>query len=340
MGYKILDDQLFTPIEYFYRFEHERADEIFLRQPYGDTWRELSYREVGQEARKMATAIMGMGLNKGDHVALISKNCYHWVIADLAIMMAGMTSVPLYPSLDASQLEAILTQSDSKMLIIGKLDKWDNKKDGVPKDMPTIKFPHYPGNAKVDIGLDWDELVVQNEPLTSNHTPHLDENWTIIYTSGTTGTPKGVVHTYRNPAAVARSEELNNLLQFFTPKRTKFFSFLPLNHIAERTAVEVGALMSGGSMSFAESLDTFAKNLQETQPTFFFAVPRIWKKFEQGVLSKMSQKKLDRLLSLPSLQNDEEKNPQRTRFIQCTLYHHRRIYDTRIPQAVVYEVRD
>lgn len=296
---KKIDDQLKTPIEYFYKWEKERANETFLRQPYGDTWKELTYKEAGQEARKMATALGNLGLKKGEHIALISKNCYHWVLSDLAIMMSGLVSVPLYPSLDAQQLSAILEQSDSKALIVGKLDKWDNKKEGVPSDMPVIKFPQYKQAAKVDRGDLWDDVVAASEPMTESPVPQLDENWTIIYTSGTTGTPKGVVHTYLSPATVSRNEELNDNLSFFKPHRSKFFSFLPLNHIAERTAVECGALMSGGSMSFAETLDSFAQNLQGTQPTFFFAVPRLWKKFEQGVLGKMPQKKLSRMLSIP-----------------------------------------
>ena len=294
-----LDDKLTTPLGYFLKWEKERANEIFLRQPYGDKWKELTYKESGIEARKMASALVAKGLKKGDHVALISKNCYHWVLSDLAIMMAGMVSVPLYPSLEADQLVKIIAQSDSKAIIIGKLENWENKIGGISNEMIAIRFPDYPASAKVTQGELWDEVIADQKPLEDVHQAELDENWTIIYTSGTTGTPKGVVHTYRSPASVARSEEINNNLSFFTPNRTRFFSFLPLNHIAERTAVEVGALMSGGSMSFAESLDTFGKNLSETSPTFFFAVPRLWKKFEQGILAKMPQKKLNRMLSIP-----------------------------------------
>ena len=294
-----LDDQLITPLGYFLRWEKERADEVFLRQPYGDTWKELTYKEAGMEARKMAAALLAKGLQKGDHIALISKNGYHWVLSDLAIMMAGLVSVPLYPSLEADQLIKILDKSDSKAIIVGKLENWDKKIGGIPDDMLTIRFPDYPASATVTQGELWDDVIASHAPLIDTHEPSLDDNWTIIYTSGTTGTPKGVVHTYRSPSSVARSEELNNNLFFFTPNRTRFFSFLPLNHIAERTAVEIGALMSGGSMSFAESIDTFGKNLSETSPTFFFAVPRLWKKFEQGILAKMPQKKLDRMLSIP-----------------------------------------
>ena len=82
-------------------------------------------------------------------------------------------------------------------------------------------------------------------------------------------------------------------------KKHKYFSFLPLNHVAERMGVMVPCLYAGGSMTFAESLETFAANIQEAQPTVLFAVPRIWTKFYHGVMAKMPQKKLDRLLKIP-----------------------------------------
>jgi long-subunit acyl-CoA synthetase (AMP-forming) len=107
------------------------------------------------------------------------------------------------------------------------------------------------------------------------------------------------MHTHKNAALLTNNEIIYNTIGIFDYKDPRFFSFLPLNHIAERIAVELGTLMTGGSMSFADSLETFAANLRDTQPTFLFAVPRIWTKFQLGVLAKMPQKKLDTLLSIP-----------------------------------------
>lgn len=294
-----LDDKLRTPLDYFYQWETEKPNEVFLRQPYGASWTELTFKETGIQARKLASGLQTLGLEKGSHIALISKNCYHWVIADLAIMMAGCISVPMYPSLDASQLETVLDKSDSTAVIVGKVEKWNAAKDEAIGSRVKIVMPHYKDNAKVTGGHDWDELISQSKPLEDSHNPTLDEIWTIIFTSGTTGTPKGVVHTYRSPATVSRNEELNNNLLILSQPEARFFSFLPLNHIAERAAVEISALISAGSLSFAENLETFASNLQDTQPTFFFAVPRIWQKFQQKVNAKMPEKKLNRLLSIP-----------------------------------------
>ncbi len=292
---------LMSPIEYFYKWERTLPNATFLRQPKGAKWREMTYAQAGQEARRMATALESIGLSKGDHVGIMSKNCTHWILSDLAIMMAGMISVPFYASLTAPQLKEVITKSDCKAIFVGKLEKWDSDKSNVIKEIPVITYPRYSGGAAVEIGNTWEALLKEHEAKRDNFIPDLDSLWTIIFTSGTTGSPKGVMHTQRNAALLMHSEEKHNSLKTFDqpPGGNRFFSFLPMNHIAERTAIEIGALMNGGSISFAESLDTFAKNLQDTSPTFFFAVPRIWTKFHLGVLSKTNQKKLDKLLGLP-----------------------------------------
>lgn len=291
---------LITPIEYFYQHEKNKPNAVFLRQPDGNIWHEYTFKEVGMQARKMVTALRGLGLEKGDHISIISKNCAHWVMADIAIMMGGYVSTPFYPNLSTDQLETVIELADCKAAFVGKLDSWDNIDAGLPmENFPVIKFPDYASSVKVTRGLEWDELVASNEPTMENHQPDLKDVWSILFTSGTTGTPKGVVHDYENAALVPRTEVLSGTLKSFTTKNPTYFSFLPLNHIAERAAVEFGALISGGTMSFAESLNTFAKNLQDTQPTFFFAVPRIWTKFQLGISAKMPPKKLNRLLSIP-----------------------------------------
>ncbi len=296
-------DRLKTPIEYFYKWEKELPNRPFLKQPKGDTWTTWTYAEAGQEARRMATALQELGLAPGSHIGLSSKNCAHWVLADLAIMMAGFVSVPFYASLTADQLEDVLAKSDCKAIFIGKMDHWDAARAAVAKKMQVvIKFPHHEGTAKIKVGHDWDRLVEITEPMTTSITPNLADVWSILFTSGTTGSPKGVMHTHNNAALIIANEiKYNNFKTFdVSPGEGRLFSFLPLNHIAERAAVEIGALQNGSSISFAESLETFGKNLRETSPTFFFAVPRIWTKFQLGVLSQMPQEKLDAMLANPA----------------------------------------
>ena len=288
-----------TIIGHFYHWESTTPDKVFLRQPKGDNWKTLTYKEAGQQARRIATALAAKGLQKGDHIGILSKNCYHWILADLAIMMGGYVSVPYYASLPKKQLGQVVKLSDVKLIFVGKLDSWGDKGDAIPSHVDVIKFPHYADNAEISVGEDWDSLLSKHEPTTENFVPNGDDLWTIKFTSGTTGTPKGVMHIHKTPGLIMANELKTNWLGMGKVKEWKNFSFLPLNHVGERLGVEVPCIVKGGSISFAESLDTFAKNLQDTQPTMFFAVPRIWTKFYLGVLAKMPQKKLDRMLKIP-----------------------------------------
>ena len=285
----------------FYEREQNTPDKPFLRQPFGDKWEVYSYKETGTIARKLAAGLRSLGLPDGSHIGLVSKNCREWIIADLAIMMAGYISVPFFATLNGKQIAEVLELGDVNALFVGKIEVWDDMKQGVPENMPIIKFPHYEGNSKIDRGLDWNEFINRFEPLQEVHSPELDDLWTIIFTSGTTGTPKGVMLKHLAPAALMESTRTNNPLKLDFDGNNDFFSFLPLNHIAERAIIEGGAITLGGQISFSESLATFAKNLRETQPTVFFAVPRIWTKFQLGILSKMPQQKLDLFLKIPIL---------------------------------------
>lgn len=292
-----------TLLEYFYDFEKSKADQVYLRQPEGDKWIEYTWKEVGQQARSMATAIHAMDLPANTHIGIVSKNCAHWMIADIAIMMSGHVSVPFYATLTGEQMKEVITISDTKVLFVGKLEVWDNMKKGISSDVKCISFPHYKGNDKIEGFTTWDSLVAKHKPMTKNHYPKLDELFTIIYTSGTTGTPKGVMLNYGAVTSLLDMERKHNNFRLFEAKENRFFSYLPLNHIAERNVVEAASLFSGGTISFAESLATFAKNLSETQPTVFLAVPRIWKKFQLGILGKMPQSRLNLLLKIPIVKN-------------------------------------
>ncbi len=291
--------ELKSILDYFYEWERSKPDAIFLRQPYGQAWKSLSWAEVGVQARQMAAALQGIGLKPGDHVGIVSKNCYHWIIADLAIMMGGFVSVPFYPTLTGPQLQQVLELSHAKALFVGKLDDWPAMRSGVPESVQIIAFPHYEGNSRVEEGIAWDGLMAAYDPLPGNPARHLDDIFSILYTSGTTGVPKGVMLDFFAPAALMENERRYNALQLFSGKEHRYFSYLPLCHIAERLIVEGAAILTGGEISFAESLDSFAKNLQDTRPTLFLGVPRIWTKFQLAILDRMPQSRLDLLLKIP-----------------------------------------
>ena len=297
-----------NPISFFYHWEKTTPTNIFLRQPFGNTWKTLTYKEAGQEIRKMSTALKGLGLQKGDHVGIYSKNCCHWILADLACMMCGFVSVPFFASLPKNQLKELIEKSDLKAIFLGKLDSWDDRSDAIPPSVKVIRFPHYEGNAKTSGGYEWNELIKNNSPLIESNIPDINDLWTILFTSGTTGSPKGVMHSYKSVAVIFQQEDKYGSLGIGKLKQHRFFSFLPLNHVGERIGVEMNCLKMGGSISFGESINTFVKNLQDTQPTFFFAVPRIWHKFQSGVFSKLSEKNLNILFNTPVISGIIKKN--------------------------------
>ncbi len=280
-----------SPLEMFYNWEKETPNKLYMRQPINGEWHHWTWSETGTQVRKMAAYLKSLNFPANSKIATLSKNCAHWIISDLAIMMAGHVSVPLYPNLKADSITQILEHSEAKLLFVGKLDDFESMRPGVPKDTPCIAFPFYSEDGYPV----WDDLIQDVEPITENVVREPNELATIIYTSGTTGMPKGVMHKYYN-FSFATSNAVP-LLGLATEER--FFSYLPLCHIAERLLVEMGSLYSGGMVSFAESLDTFAQNLADTKPTAFLGVPRIWTKFQQGILGKLPQNKLNVLLSIP-----------------------------------------
>jgi long-chain acyl-CoA synthetase len=279
------------PLDMLYKWETTTPDKVYLRQPIDDAWNTWTWKQVGDETRRMAAVLRAMQLPAESKIALVSKNCAHWIICDLAIMMAGHVSVPLYPNLTADTMRQTLKHSEAKVLFVGKLDEWTSMRQGVPQGVKCISFPF----TEHDEYDKWEDLIKQHLPIRENVIREAEDVSTIVYTSGTTGIPKGVMHQFKNFAFVA-----GNAIPYLGFKRTdRFFSYLPLSHVAERVLVETISLYVGGEVSFAESLQKFAKNLADVQPTVFLGVHRIWSKIQQGILAKMPQKKLDTLLKIP-----------------------------------------
>ena len=282
-----------TPLDHLYRWEQDQPDRVYLRQPRNRQWREYTWKEVADTARRMAAALQDQGVEKGSRVAILSKNCAEWIMADLAIMMSGAISVPLYPMQSDDAVSYVLEHSGASVIFVGKLDNSPQVRAMLPDSITQIGF-NYEG-TKAD--LMWDDLVRKYEPTTKPYHPELDDTFTIVYTSGTTGNPKGVVHDFRSATFVA----VNGIKEFGLSTEDRSLSFLPLAHVAERVLVEIPSIYGGMVVSFAESLDTFAEDIRLVEPTRFFSVPRLWTKFQMGILEKVPQEKLDKILGIPLL---------------------------------------
>ena len=282
-------------LQRLYHWEKTTPNRVALTQPMGNgVQQDLTWAQVADQVRRMASHLQSQGWEPGSKVALLSKNCSWWLMTDLAIWMAGYVSVPLYPTLAADTVAQILTHSEAKACFIGKLDGWAGMKPGVPADMPCISYPLSPPDA-VKSYPGWDDICARSQPMQGEPVREAQELATLIYTSGTTGKPKGVMHTFGNFAwAIGRGIERTAMTS-----EDRMLSYLPLAHVVERVLVEHGWLSLGMHVYFAESLDTFAADVQRARPTIFFSVPRLWVKFQQGVHHKLPPAKLKLLLSIP-----------------------------------------
>ncbi|MNO71267.1 Long-chain-fatty-acid--CoA ligase FadD15 [compost metagenome] len=282
------------PLDLFYQNEARHAQKRYLVQPQPDGSLEtLTWGQAGEQARRAAAWLRSLQLPEGSRVAIISKNCAHWIVADLAIWMAGHVSVPLYPNLQADSVWQVLEHSESLVAFIGKLDDWPAMRDGVPAGVLSVALPIHPQGQ---FDHHWSDLQ-SCAPIADDPRPDAATLATIIYTSGTTGMPKGVMHSFGNFAFAA-----SHALELFdVGEDDRVLSYLPLCHVAERMVVEMTSFYAGLTIFFADSLDTFVADLRRARPTLFFGVPRIWTRFQMGVYAQMPAARLDRLLRLPVL---------------------------------------
>ncbi|TLU67544.1 AMP-dependent synthetase [Thalassotalea litorea] len=286
----------------FLQHAQQQPDKTFLNQPVAGRWQQYSFTDVEQQARRMAQGLVALGLNSGDRVGIISKNCAHWFIADLAIMMAGMVSVPIYATAGEKTISYVMEHSDMKALFVGRLDDYLPLQQVLSDTLPIITMP-YPDVAEfaASNNQSWESMLADHQPMEQIATPDLLDTMTLCYTSGTTGNPKGVVITYKNIASAAKGAVDVIGIAHSGPQRV--VSYLPLAHITERGLIEGIAYELPLEVFFIDSLDTFISDVQHAQPTFFLSVPRLWVKFQAQILKAMPQKKLNVLLSLPIIGN-------------------------------------
>ena len=259
-------------------------------------WQEISWREYGQKARYVALALIALGLEKGDRVAIICENKPEWLYSDMGIQSAGGLTVGIYTTDTSNQVEYLINNCSTKFFIAEdeeQLDKILEVRNNIPSlkkiiiiDMKGLRDFSDPMAISFDELL---ELGKQNEEKESERLKkRLEETKTddpaiLIYTSGTTGPPKGAMISHGN---ILNVMEMQNEVN--PGKDTdELLSFLPLCHIAQRTASVFNQLLAGYKINFVEELDTVPDNMREVSPTVFFAVPRIWEKFYSALILTM-----------------------------------------------------
>ncbi|WNJ94471.1 AMP-binding protein [Vibrio ruber] len=285
---------LATPYECLLHWAESRPDDIYLKQIRHRRFETYTFAQVADHAQRLVSALHKLNLKPEDRIAIISKNCAEWFICDLAIMLGGFVSVPIFPTANEDTIDYCLTHSECKAAFIGKLDDMaavievlNNKPDLISIALPYDSAPH--------CQYHYNQLI-HDHPPTAYKPEHQDQSlMSIVYTSGTSGTPKGAMLSYGGFAWSVR--QLSQCIGIRNHDR--LFSYLPLAHITERVYIFGSSIFSGVQTAFPESLDTFIEDVKMHCPTLFISVPRLWTLFQQRILDTIPQKRLAFLLKIP-----------------------------------------
>ena len=281
-----------------------QGDRLALREKEHGIWKRYSWSHYYAMARLVALGLMSLGIKPGDRVAIAGEDTPEWFYADLGIQMIGAIAVGIYPTNPWVELQYIVRHCGARVVVTGDQEQTDKVLDAMADDgLPTLEaivcidmkgLRHYRQKqlmsfealcelgksyvlAQPDANTTLDRLIDQASP---------DDVCILVYTSGTTGPPKGAMLTHRNLvyAAFAYAGAVDMSDQPF-----ESVCYLPLCHVAERCYSEVMQLVLGGTVNFAESIDTVAINIREIAPTFFVGVPRIYEKLQQHFLFKLGE---------------------------------------------------
>jgi long-subunit acyl-CoA synthetase (AMP-forming) len=281
--------------------EIQRADQVYLTQPLGQGQvRAYTWRETLDEARRMARHLQSQGFKQGTRIGLITKNCAHFIMAELAIWLAGGTTVALFPTESADNLRFVLAHSETQLLFVGKLDRWALQSTGVPEGLACIALPLSDALAHQPDLPRWEDIVARTAALNGRITRDAQDLALLAYTSGSTGEPKGVMHSFGGISDA--SERTMALINERTghPSQHRVLSYLPLSHVFERSKIACWSLVAGNvHVFFSESLATFVDDLKRARPNSFISVPRLWLKFQHGVFAKIPAEQLGAALADP-----------------------------------------
>ena len=284
-----------VPQLFWQRVDRWSANTALRKKEYG-IWQEITWREYGQNARYVALGLLSLGFERGDRAAIIAENKPEWLYSDMGIMTAGGATVGIYTTDTPNQIEYLMNNCGAKYYIAEdeeQLDKILEVRDNLPHlekiiiiDMEGLRDFSDPMSMSFD---DLMQLGQQNEKELSGllkeriETTRTTDLAILIYTSGTTGPPKGAMISHSNILNVMEMQHEVN--QGYASD--ELLSFLPLCHIAQRTASVFNQLLAGYKINFVEELDTVPQNMREVSPTVFFAVPRIWEKFYSALVLTM-----------------------------------------------------
>lgn len=288
-------DRLFDCIDY--QLTHFPKIDMLSAKENGK-WRGFSTLEVSETVNRFSAGLISLGVQANeftpetsDKIAIISNNRPEWVFTDLAVQQIGAILVPVYPTTNPNELTFILNDAAVKYIFVSSEDLL-LKLNSIIHQIPSIKAIYTFDN--ITGALHWSEITklasadLLAQVTSIKATVPAEQVATIIYTSGTTGTPKGVMLTHKNIRSNVHYSKQS--FPFKDAPETKVLSFLPLNHIFEKTVTYI-YLFSGISIYYAESLDTIGDNLKELKPNGFSTVPRLLEKVFEKIMTKGTELK-------------------------------------------------
>jgi long-chain acyl-CoA synthetase len=280
------------------RVEKSRA-RIAVEKKMNGRWEQVTWNEYYNNARALGLALTRIGVKKGDRVSLVSENRLEWLYTDMGTLGIGAVLVPIYTTLTAEEVEYIVENSESKVLIVenqSQLDKALTFKDKITSlekivviDMPDQKISDSGITSFEDLISRGREEFESSDPLflTLSKAVAPEDPATIVYTSGTTGLPKGAVILHKNIMAVIKS--INKISPPFVYENDQSVPFLPLSHVFERVAGHFYGMFAGITSSYAQSIETFAVDIKEKRPTVVLAVPRVCEKVYQKITLQVDE---------------------------------------------------
>lgn len=256
----------------------ECPDRVWLKDLGEQGSTDWTWAQADQEISAVA-AILEQQFGHRHKMVMLSRNRAHWFMADLAIIASGNVTVSMFTTLPQSTAEYILNFTEAKVIVVGETSNWDAVRQVLPADITIITLP---GVELEEEHLRWDDLVAAGAGQRPQYQARPDDMISLVFTSGTTGVPKGVIQTHESNLI-----PINRFVnEFGIREKPRYFSYLPLSHIAERQIVEFSSLVTCGEVSFNESLETLLRDLPLTKPHMFFGPPRIWEQFQQAVIGK------------------------------------------------------
>ncbi|MBO7528593.1 MAG: long-chain fatty acid--CoA ligase [Bacteroidales bacterium] len=258
-----------------YLKKHPNQDKALVKKENGE-WKTYSIQEYVETTNIISYALIKLGIQKDDKVAIISSNRPEWNIMDMAIQQVGAVTVPIYPTISKEDYRIVINNSEAKFVMVEGLCVL-NKIEEIINDIPSLKMI-YTFVKRGDYPI-WNDLIAlgkenQNPEELERRKAEVKSSdcATIIYTSGTTGTPKGVMLSHANILG-----QIENLHHTPSPTSTKALSFLPICHAYERMLVYLYQYL-GMSVYYAESVATIANDMKEIHPTMMSCVPRLLEK--------------------------------------------------------------